>query len=260
MDNPIPRHHHLASPRAAAAFGALAFAGIGATIMAPQAFFIGAILSWVASGGVIYMYHPELLSLVQITYNREWNKIRETTDDIWLAFAIIAITALLPLLLYLIRDPITTNVTILFGRPTAQIPAIILKNLGSITAERAKYNSLLIDLDAPQVSDNNPMATAECEYIKAMRGCGPLTMTFNTNLSFPKGHRILGAANIDCLNCDASRSFWVFMHWQVDGWSSEIPNHQTIDLQKLMTGLPKIKENIDAFLSTINERTPFFTD
>lgn len=41
MDNPIPRHHHLASPRAAAAFGALAFAGIGATIMAPQAFFIG---------------------------------------------------------------------------------------------------------------------------------------------------------------------------------------------------------------------------
>jgi hypothetical protein len=258
-DDPVPRHHHLASPRAAAAFGTLAFAGIGATIMAPQAFFVGAVLCWIGSAGVIYMYHPEILSIVRICYNREWTKFRDVTDDAWLACTIAAFTILLPIVLFIIRVPIETDTSLVFGRPTAATPTVVIHNLGSLTAEGVKYTAFLIDLDATQISDNNPVANAECEYIKAHQGCGPLTMTFNTTLSFPKGHRILGIANVNCLNCIGQHSFWIFMHWQEDGWYSAVRNNQTVDLQKFTTAIPAIKSNTEAFLATITTRMPFAT-
>jgi hypothetical protein len=76
MAGHIPRHHQLALPRAAAALGTLGFAGIGATIMAPQAFIIGAIICWLATLGVAYLYYPDIFGVARLIFDKNWGAIR----------------------------------------------------------------------------------------------------------------------------------------------------------------------------------------
>jgi hypothetical protein len=121
MAGHIPRHRQLAQPRAAAALGILGFAGIGATIMAPQAFIIGAIICWLASIGVAYFY-PDILAVARLTFNKNWGVIRSVSSDLWLALGIILFTLFLPPVLFLVRPPISTDITLEFSRPTARVP------------------------------------------------------------------------------------------------------------------------------------------
>jgi hypothetical protein len=133
----------------------------------------------------------------------------------------------------------------------------IIRNTGSITAERVKYSAFFLDLDTANTPENTPVAKAECEYVKAGQRCGPLTITYNASVSFPDHHRVLGNAQIDCLNCKNSYTYWVFMHWQEDGWYSKMPDNQVVDLPKLMPALPNIKSNVESFLHSIAPKTDF---
>ncbi len=227
-------------------------------MMVPQSFVIGALLCWISTVGVLYVYHLEIVASLLNIYRRDWSEFHNIPDDTWLASGIIVFTAVLPLVLLYIRPQTTTEVTLYFARPSAAPPVVIIKNLGRIGAERAKYTAVLMNLDDPHTPENTPMANAECAYLKPSHGCGPLTITYNTNLSYPKNTKILGLAEVDCNNCDKVRGFWLYINWQNDGWYSEIDDYHGMNLKSLMENLPMIKLNIGNFLGTISgPRVPF---
>ena len=66
-----------------------------------------------------------------------------------------------------------------------------------------------------------------------------------------EGNRVLGFITVTCSNCIGVRVYWIYFVYGAGGWYSEITTGGTPDVDKLITALPKIRENVDAFFSSI---------
>jgi hypothetical protein len=170
--------HHLTSPQAATALGVLAIAGIGVTIMAPQAFVVGALLCWSSTLITACLYYPELLGTAKKLYKREWAALRDR-NYLWLPISIILVTAVLPLYFYYLRVPITTEVTLNFDEMLGKTPGVTIYNKGDIMATDAQYSAFFWNIDADLQPTILRVPNINCNYIKVRRWCGPLDMLIN---------------------------------------------------------------------------------
>jgi hypothetical protein len=250
----MDQDHHSAS-RGAALGGILAIISIGVTLMAPapQSFIIGALLCWGGALSIAY-YHPEFRLVVSHAFHREWGKYKTFRDDTWSSLALFLVVAILPVYFYINRVPENTDITLLFSQVERKKPGIMLQNLGTVTADAARYVGFYwnLDLDTAKQPDPHPVANAGCDFIKAHDGCGPFDLLFNANnLSFPDNAEILGLATIDCRNCITRRGFWVFMHWQHSGWYAEIEDVKRLNFAKFFDDLPTIAKNPNGFIDSI---------
>ncbi len=248
----MDQDHHSGS-RAAALGGILAIISIGVTLMtpAPQSFIIGALLCWGGALSIVY-YHPEFRLVVSHALHRDWGKYKTFRDDTWSSLTLFLVVTILPVYFYINRLPANTDITLLFSELQTK-PGMMIQNIGPVTADAARYVGFYwdLDLDAAKQPDPHPVANAGCDFIKAHDGCGPLDLLFNANLSFPDNAQILGLATIDCRNCITRRGFWVFMHWQHNGWYAEVKDLKRLDFDKFVDELPAIAKNRTTFIDSI---------
>lgn len=140
-------------------------------------------------------------------------------------------------------------------------PVFWLYNPSKVAAQQPKYQLNLWNLNLPDSDKNQPRLNLRIpvkvmqDYILSERALGPwriLDLSPKGSTVAP-GHVIFGYAQVQCLNCQRMRIYWIYLKNGESGWISEIPPNE----EKMVTSrLTTVLGANDRALSMVDQVIP----
>lgn len=140
-------------------------------------------------------------------------------------------------------------------------PVFWLYNPSKVAAQQPKYQLNLWNLNLPDSDKNQPRLNLRIpvkvmqDYILSESALGPwriLDLSPKGSTVAP-GHVIFGYAQVQCLNCQRMRIYWIYLKNGESGWISEIPPNE----EKMVTSrLTTVLGANDRALSMVDQVIP----
>lgn len=124
--------------------------------------------------------------------------------------------------------------------------AVVLYNSSNVLLEKPKYAPGIWNLDRPDNSGNVPtlmIPVFEGDWIRPHESMGPENV-FDTALvktAVQPGDRLFGFMIVTCPACITTRQYWVYAVFDHGGWYCELPEGQSILLDKLAAAIPSYR-------------------
>ena len=146
-------------------------------------------------------------------------------------------------------------------------PVFWLYNSSKVAAQQPKYQLNLWNLNLPDSDKNETRlnlripAKVMQDYILSERGLGPWRILDLSprGSSVAPGHVIFGYGQVQCLNCQRMRLYWIYLKNGEAGWISEIPqNEEELILNRLTSVLranDKALAMVDQVIPTSSRET-----
>jgi hypothetical protein len=207
---------------------------------------IGVVLAFVGTGATI----------VALFAPYEWRNMPAWTRRTGLfGGAILMVIGVL--LIFLLPHETFPDVRILFVQ--SDKPALVLENIStSKPAREIKYGGFLTNLSGDDPRKPLPIPFESFDFLRPS-GKSALEPIFERPMVAPlikNGDEIFGYVSVSCPECERERVYWVYVKWPDSGWSSELPQGQSVNTKWLYDALPELKKN-SAILGNIANKKAF---
>jgi len=135
-----------------------------------------------------------------------------------------------------------------------KLPALLITNPSTMTANAPKYSVILWNLDSDRRDPLPiPVQVALGDYVVPRASWGPNNI-LDTDLVRPlrkEGDRLFGYIRVQCADCMAVRDYWAFIRVGENGWYAKLPEDKHVDNNSLLKLLPELRKDFDRTTSDI---------
>jgi hypothetical protein len=141
--------------------------------------------------------------------------------------------------------------------------ALLMVNTGNAVIHQPKFFAVVWDLDREQFQDPLPIPAFSAgpnDFVKPGRGIGPEEAITRSNVKslVKENDRLVGTIEVDCVDCDSEKWYWVYAIQGKGGWYAEIEKGHAPALNALGRTHPQIKADPYQFFANIpkDQRLP----
>ena len=133
--------------------------------------------------------------------------------------------------------------------------AVMMVNESDVVLREPKYVPAMWNLDREKWSEPLPIPVESGDWIRPREALLPMVFIGQDRILtlLKQGDRLVGVISVTCPDCIRTKSYWVYIKHGIEGWFSEIPQEQIVDLNALAKGIPTIRKDTDRFFASIPE-------